>query len=160
VTIAARLVDGALHPFDPGKVDAEVVLHQATDEDRGSLGIKRHADALTGQVFRRADEAAVYRNEAMAKYPGGKYRQRHERQFFCRQPADIFGTRHFTGVEFQPVGHPVENLPRIVDGKKIEVDAIRFDVSSVERQHSVVEAAGEGDRQGRHFKRLAQSLRK
>src|SRR5712671_1683030 len=53
----------------------------------------------------------------------------------------------FANVEFQPAGHAVEDLPRTVDDKKIEVDAIRFDVARVQRQHSVVETASEGDRQ-------------
>jgi hypothetical protein len=35
----------------------------------------------------------------------------------------------------------------MVDGEEIEVDAVRLHLSGVQREHAVVEPAGEGDRQ-------------
>src|ERR1700730_18239868 len=51
IAVEAGLVDGALDPFDLIEIDAEVVLHQAADEDRGGLSVERHADALAGEIL-------------------------------------------------------------------------------------------------------------
>src|SRR5215469_12070561 len=59
MAVTPRFVDRALHPFDAGKVDTEIVLNQAADKDRRGLGVERHADALAGKVLRRVDEPAV-----------------------------------------------------------------------------------------------------
>jgi hypothetical protein len=79
-----------------------------------------------------------------------KYRQRHKRQLLGRKSADIFRARHLADVEFQPARHAIEDLPRIVDDQEIEIDAVWFNVAGMERQHPVVETAGERDRQGWH----------
>ena len=154
IAVEAGLVDGALDPFDLVEIDAEVVLHQAADEDRGGLGVERHADALAGEVLGRLDVLAVDDDEAVAEHPRGEHRQRHERQLLGGIAGDEFGARHFAGVEFQPVGHAVENLARIVHDQEIEIDAVGFDVAGMEREHAIVEAAGEGDRQGGHWVHL------
>src|SRR5215469_4959742 len=119
MAVAARFVDGALHPFDAGQIDPEVVLHQAADENRGGLGVKRNADALAGQLPGGIHAAAVHDNKAMTKDPGCEYWKRHERQLLGREAADIFRARHLAGVEFEPAGHAVENLSRIVKNDKI-----------------------------------------
>jgi len=148
--VTARLVDRALHPFDLGQIDAEIVLHQAADEQRGGLGVERHADALAFQILGRFDELAVDHDEAVAEHPRRKRRQRRERQLLGGEAADIFGTRHLAGVELQPIGHAVENFARIVHHQEIEIDALRLNVAGVEGEHAVVEAAGERDRQIGH----------
>ena len=132
------------------EVDAEVVLHQAADEERGGLGVERHADPLAFEVLRGFDVLAVDHDEAVAKHPRGEHRQRDERQLFRGIAADELGARHLAGVEFQPVGHAVENLARIVHDEEIQIDALGFDVAGLEREHAIVEAAGEGDRQRSH----------
>jgi hypothetical protein len=126
------------------------VLHQTADEDRRGLGIERHADALAGEILRGRDKPAVHDDETVTKDPRGENRQCHEGQFLRGEPADIFRAGHFAGVEFEPVRHPVENLAWVVYDQKIEVDAIGFDVPRLQRQHAVIEAAGEGHRQARH----------
>src|SRR5262245_36185849 len=46
--------------------------------------------------------------------------------------------------------HAVENLPRLVDGEKVEIDTFGFDFAGIERRHAVIEAAGERDRNFGH----------
>ena len=53
-------------------------------------------------------------------------------------------------VEFQPGGHAVEDVARVVVDQEIEVDAFDLHLAGVERQHAVVEPAGEGQRQLGH----------
>ena len=86
MTISARFIDGALHPFDPIKIDAEIVSHQAADEDRRGLGVERDADALAGEILGRGDEPAIDDDEAVAKDPRGENGQRYEGQFLRREP--------------------------------------------------------------------------
>ena len=160
MAVATWFVDSAFNPFDIAKLDAKIVLHQTADEDRRGLCIERDADALAGEVLRRSDKPAVHDDETVTKDPGGENRQRHERQFLRGEPADIFRARHFAGVEFQAVRHPVENLAWIVDDKKIEIDTVGFDIAGLQRQHAVVEAAGEGHRQGRHTGHLTEEFAK
>src|SRR5262249_60227895 len=100
MAVTSGLVDRAVHPLDAGKVDTEIVLHQAADKDRRGLGVERHADALAGKVLRHIDEPAVDYDEAMPKHPRGEDRQRRKKEFFCRKTADIFGTRPFSGIAF------------------------------------------------------------
>ena len=151
IAVGAGLVDRALDPFDRVDVDAEVVLHQAADEYRGGLGIERHADALAFEVLRGFDVLAVDHHEAVPEHARGEHRQRDERALVRRNAADEFGARHLAGVEFQPVGHAVENLARIVHDQEIEIDAFGFDLAGLQRQHAVVEAAGERDRKCGHW---------
>src|SRR6516165_9449292 len=119
MAVASRLVDGALHPFDPGQIDAEIVLHQAADEDCGGLSVKRNANALAGQFLGRVYAAAIHDNEGVTKDPGREYRKRHEGQLLSREAADIFRARHLANIEFQPAGHAIEDLPRIIKDDKI-----------------------------------------
>jgi hypothetical protein len=126
-------------------------IPRTAHEDCGGLAVKRDADTLAGKLFGRGYAAAVYDNRAMAKDPGREYRERHEGQLPRREAADIFRARHLADVEFQPAGHAIKNLARIIENQKIEIDPVRFDVADMERQHPVVETAGEGDRQGRHL---------
>src|SRR6516162_909899 len=118
MAVASRLVDGALHPFDPGQIDAEIVLHQAADEDCGGLGVKRNADALAGQVLGRVHTAAVHDDKAVTKDPGREYRKCYKGQLLSREAADIFRARHLADIEFQPAGHAIEDLPRIIKDDK------------------------------------------
>src|SRR5690349_20872541 len=154
LAVASWLVHRALNPFDAGQFDAEIVLHQAADEDRGGLGVKRNADALAFEFFGGGDAAAIDNDKAVPKYPRCEYGQRDEWQLLRREPADIFRARHLTDIKLQPVGHTIEDLPWIIENNKIKIDAVSFDVPGMERQHPVVETAGESDRQSGHFKRL------
>ena len=119
MSVASSFVDGALHPFDSGQINPEIMLHQAADEDCGGLGVKRNADTLAGQFLGYIHAAAVHDNKAMTKDPGREYRQRHEGQLLSGEAADIFRARHLADIEFQPVGHPIEDLPRIIKDDKI-----------------------------------------
>jgi len=60
--------------------------------------------------------------------------------------ADDLGARHLAGVEFEILPHAVEDLPRIIDGDKVELDALGLHLAGIEREHAVIEAAGEGQR--------------
>ena len=66
------------------------MLHQATDEDGGGLGVKRNADALAGQFLGRVHAAPVHDDKAVTKDPGREDRQRHERQLLGGKATDIF----------------------------------------------------------------------
>src|SRR5262244_3979891 len=54
--------------------------------------------------------------------------------------------------------HTVENLPRLVDGEKVEIDTFGFDLASMERRHAVIEAAGERHRNFGHDMAPARSI--
>src|SRR5215470_15290587 len=60
--------------------------------------------------------------------------------------ADRLRARHLAGVEFEVLPHAVENLPRVVDGEKVEVDAVGLRLAGIECEHAVVEAARERHR--------------
>ena len=146
---AVRLgvVHAALDPGDAGEVDAVVVLQQPADDDRRRHGVERHADALAGEVLRLAYLPLVDRDVAVAEHARGEHRDRHHRAVAARRMAEVVRARHLGGVEFEIVRHPVEDLARMVDGEEIEVDAVRLHFAGVQREHAVVEPAGEGDRQ-------------
>jgi hypothetical protein len=129
-----------------GEVDIIFILQQAADEQRRRLGVERDADALARELLRRPDRLAVDRDEAVTEDARGKDRQRNHLPAAGGVPADDLGARHFAGVEIEILPHAVEDLPRIVDGEKGEIDAFGLHLAGIERQHAVIEAAGEGHR--------------
>src|SRR5262249_53862992 len=46
--------------------------------------------------------------------------------------------------------HAIEDLPWIVDGEEVQLDALGLRLAGIERQHAIVEAAGEGNGQLGH----------
>src|SRR5262249_24770105 len=86
----------------------------------------------------------------MAEDAGRKHRQRDHLVAARGQPAEDLGARHFAGIEIEIFSHAVENLPRLVDGEKVEIDTFGFDFAGIERRHAVIEAAGERDRNFGH----------
>ena len=145
MAVGLGLVHGALDPVHLREIDPVIVLQQAAHEDRGRHRIERNADALAGEILRRADHAAIDRDIAMAEHARGKHRQRHERTVAGGEAGDEFRARHLRGIELLRARHAVENLARAVDGEEVEIDALGLHLLGVERQHAVVEAAGEGD---------------
>src|SRR5215468_4254672 len=87
---------------------------------------------------------------AVAEDARGEYRDRHHRAVGPHRMADIFRARHLAGVELEIGQHPVEDLAGVVDGEEIEVDAVRLHIAGVEREHAVIEPAGERDWNSRH----------
>jgi hypothetical protein len=146
-----RAVDGAFEPIDLGEIDAVLVAEQAANEHRGGHGVDRHADALALQVLGAFDVLAVDENETVPEHPRGKHRDGDERALVGDEARDVFGAGEFGGIEFEPAGHAVENVARVVVNQEIEIDALDLNVPGVEREHAVVEPAGEGERQFRHF---------
>jgi hypothetical protein len=82
----------------------------------------------------------------VAEDAGRKHRQRNHLVAAGGESAEDLGTRHFAGVEIEIFPHAVENLPGVVDGEKVEINALRFNLAGIKRQHTVIEAAGEGNR--------------
>src|SRR5262249_57908365 len=78
------------------------------------------------------------------------HRQRNHLVAARGEAAEDLGARHFAGVELEIFPHAVENLPRFVDGEKVEVDTFGFDLAGVERRHTVIETAGERHRNFGH----------
>src|SRR5262249_17342703 len=100
------------------------------------------------EVLRRADAGfAVVEDETVAEHARGEGGNRHERTAAGAEPADEFRARHFRGVELELASHAVENVARLVVGKEFQIDAGRLNLSGIEAQAAVVEAAGEGHRQ-------------
>ncbi len=139
------LVHGALDPPHLSEIDPAIVRQQAAHEDRGRHRIERNPDTLAGEILGRADHAAIDRDIAVPEHTRGKDRQRHERTVAGGDAGDVFGARHLRSVELQRARHPIENLPRAVDGEEVEIDALRLHLLGVERQHAVIETAREGD---------------
>jgi hypothetical protein len=144
---AVRLgvVDAAFDPGDVRQVDAVVVLQEPADEDRRRHRVERHPDALAGEVLGRTDLALVDRDIAVPEHARWKYRDRHHRAVAARGEARVFRARHLAGFELEIGQHPVEDLARMVDRQEIEVDAVRFHLAGLQREHAVVEPAGERD---------------
>ena len=116
----------ALHPVDLREIDAVFVLQHAADEDRGGLGVERHADALALEILGRLDAGfLVDRDVAVAEDARGEDRDRDERAVALGVALKRLGARHLRRVEFLAAAHAVENLARAVDGDEIEVDALR-----------------------------------
>src|SRR5215467_9478396 len=132
------------------QIDPILVLQQAADENGGGLSVERNADALALEILRRLDRFAVDRDETMAEDAGRKHRQCNHLVAAGGEPAEDLGARHFAGIEIEIFPHAVENLPRLVDGEKVEIDTFGFDFAGIERRHAVIEAAGERDRNFGH----------
>src|SRR5262249_57327476 len=126
----------------------------AAHEDRCRHGIERHTDALAGEVLGFPDLALVDGDIAVPEYARGKHWDRHHRAVGPHCMADEFRARHLAGVELEIGQHPVEDLARMVDGEKIEVDAVGLHLAGMQREHAVVEAAGERDWNSGHFPAL------
>ena len=139
------MVHGPLHPTDLGEIDAIFMLQQPANEDRGRHRIKRDADALAGEIGRRADRFGVDRYMAVPEHARGKDRQCHERTVAGGEAGDEFGARHLGRIELQRARHPIENLARTVDCEEVEIDPVGLNLLGIERQHAVVEPAGEGE---------------
>ena len=155
--IAVRLgaVDVALDPFVLGEVDAVLVAQQPADEDRGGHGVDRHADALAFEVLRRLDVLLVDEDEAVPEHARGEHRNGDERALPGDEARDVFGAGEFRGVEFQSRRHAVENVARVVVDQEVEIDALDLHLAGVERQHAVVEPAGESQGQLGHRSSVA-----
>jgi hypothetical protein len=128
------------------EIDPVLVLQQAADEQRRGLGVERGADALACEVLRRPHRLAVDGDEAVPEDARGEDRQRHHLAAAGGVAADDLGARHLAGVEFEILPHAVEDLAGIIDGDKVEVDALGLHLAGIEREHAVIEAAGEGQR--------------
>ena len=155
IAVRLRAVGGALNPMHSRQVNAVLVRQHAADEHRRGLGVERYADALAFEVLGRPDRLAVDRDEAVAKDARGKYRQRHQLAAAGGMPADDLGARHLAGVELEILPHAIEDLARTVDGEEVEIDPLGLRLPGIERQHAVVEAAGERHRQFGHVASLA-----
>src|SRR5262245_61572748 len=148
IAVRAGLPERALHPADFSELDAVFVLQQATDPDRGTHRVERHADAPAFEVLRRADaRLAVEEDESVAEDAGREGGDGDERTLPGPETADEFRARHFRRVEFELAAHAVENVARLVVGEEGEVDAVRTNLAGIEAQHAVIEAAGECQRE-------------
>ena len=150
MAVRLGLVHGALEPSHLRQIDSAIVLQHAANEDRGRHRIKRHPDALAGEIRRRADHPAIDRDIAVAEHARREHRQRHERAVAGGEAGDVLGARHLRSIELQRARHPIENLARAVDGEEVEIDPLGLHLLGVERQHAVVEPAGESDRKLGH----------
>ena len=97
----------------------------------------------------------VDEDEAVPEHPRGEHRNGDERALSGDEARDVFGAGEFRGVEFQSRRHAVENVARVVVDQEVEIDALDLHLAGVERQHAVVEPAGESQRQLGHRSSVA-----
>jgi hypothetical protein len=149
--VRAWLLDGALHPFHLGEIDAEIVLQMAADHHGRGLRIQPYADAFAFHIFRRADaRVAIDEDEPVTKSPRRKNRQRDETVVAGIDHAHVFGDRQLGAIEIPTANEPVENLARCFDGDVIERDSLGLDFAGAQRLGAIVSPAGEGQRQFMH----------
>ncbi|MBI2318174.1 MAG: hypothetical protein HYU75_14550 [Betaproteobacteria bacterium] len=127
-----------------------LIGQQPADEDRRRHGVDLHADAFALQVLRRPDLPAVDEDEAVAKDPRGKHRDRDERALPGDEARDVFGTGELRSVEFDSPRHAVEDVARPVVCQELEIDALDLHFAGGERDHAIIQAAGERERQSGH----------
>ncbi len=140
----AGLVHRALDPMDLGQIDAEFVMQHAVDEDCRRHGVERHADALALEILRRLDAGLlVDGNEAHPECDRREHRKGDERTLVAGKALSEFGQRIFRRIEFLAARHAIEDRARLIDGDEIEIDAVRLDLSGVERLHPVIKARRE-----------------
>jgi hypothetical protein len=133
------------------EIDAEFMLEQAADEDRGRHGVERHADALAFEVLGLGDARfLVDGDETVAERARGEDRDRDERALLVGEALDELGAGVFGDVEFEAARHAVEDRPRLLDRDEIELDARGLNLAGVERLHAVIERAGKTQAQLRH----------
>src|SRR3981081_2234886 len=145
MAVLTRVVDRAPHPYNFRDVYVVVVLEVALHPHRGAHGVDRQSYPLAFEVLRGVDaRAPVDGAHTVSEHARWKHRQGNQGRLAVGFSRDELRGGHFGEIELEISGHAIEDLActrRTIHGNKIQGDAVRLHVPTIEIEHAIVEAA-------------------